>query len=102
MSTTKEMTLEEFIMAFDPNDCCACSQFGFSWPPPLHSGFLDDLRMMIEECDPNDSKPLITFQDIAELVDNEHERADCIVIWETFEKVRADKHYFVREWIDVK
>src|SRR6266478_7377294 len=85
-----EMTLEEFIMAFDPMNCCACARFGFSWPPPLQSSFLDYIRAGIEErekVDPDEAmEPLITAQDLADYVDDEHERADCILLLEAFEK----------------
>jgi hypothetical protein len=79
-------------MAFDPDDCGACLQFGFDCPPPFH-GFLDKMRGLIiakreaSEEDREDDHPWTfdTPYDLTSWIDSERDKVDCIALLEAFE-----------------
>jgi hypothetical protein len=86
-----KFSLEDFILAYDPLDCCACSRLGVD-PDLLRSSLLDFLREMIPQAREEDDgyEPIASLDDLVEWAGNERELADCGTIWRQFQDNARD------------
>jgi hypothetical protein len=88
------LTLEEFLIAFNPDDCDACMRFGYECPPPFHN-FLTDVRnrvlAILEEDEKNDHPPILA-QHLVGWIDSERDLLiDYPELMAAFEKAGGDR-----------
>ena len=87
------MTLEDFILAYDPSDCCACSRLGVDPWPLLRSSLLYQLREFIPQMREEDGaeyEPIASLDDLVQWAGTERELADCGTIWKQFQNHRME------------
>jgi hypothetical protein len=91
-NSSNVMTLEEFLIAFNPDDCDACMRFGYECPPPFHN-FLTDMRnkiLAILEEDEENNHPRIMAQHLVGWIDSERDLFDCAALLEAFKKASGE------------
>jgi hypothetical protein len=83
------MTLEEFILAYDPYDCGTLLWLGAE-RLPLRSSLLSRLREeIIPEREDEDDERITSLDDLVQWAGNERELADCETIWNQFQDYTA-------------